>query len=118
MNVSTDTCILINLLRVHRLDLLGTVSPYVFFVPTEVLREITYPDQIAELNRRSTGDGFRKHAWRRFLNYRFSLVQMNNLAVKRVHASLWQRQGIGYSVPMIRRGQSGKGSSPPQEFEF
>ncbi|SRR6266478_379680 len=49
MNVSTDTCILINLLRVHRLDLLGTVSPYVFFVPTEVLREITYPDQIAEL---------------------------------------------------------------------
>ena len=49
MNVSTDACILINLLRVHRLELLGAVPPYVFFMPTEVLREITYPDQQAEL---------------------------------------------------------------------
>jgi predicted nucleic acid-binding protein len=49
MNISTDTCILINLLRVHRLDLLGALPPYVFSVPTEVLREITYPDQQAEL---------------------------------------------------------------------
>ena len=49
MNVSTDACILINLLRVHRLDILGTVTPYVFCVPTEALGEITYPDQQAEL---------------------------------------------------------------------
>ncbi|MGA9241116.1 MAG: hypothetical protein WBW03_03965 [Silvibacterium sp.] len=49
MNVSTDACILINLLRVHRLDLLGAVPPYVFFVPTEALGEITYPDQQREL---------------------------------------------------------------------
>jgi predicted nucleic acid-binding protein len=49
MNVSTDACILINLLRVHRLDLLGAVPPYVFHVPTEALGEITYPDQLAEL---------------------------------------------------------------------
>ena len=49
MNVSTDACILINLLRVHRLDLLGAVPPYVFCVPTEALGEITYPDQQAEL---------------------------------------------------------------------
>lgn len=49
MNVSTDACILINLLRAHRLDLLGAVPPYVFCVPIEVLGEITYPDQQAEL---------------------------------------------------------------------
>ncbi len=49
MNVSTDACILINLLRAHRLDLLGAVPPYVFCVPTEVLGEITHPDQQAEL---------------------------------------------------------------------
>jgi predicted nucleic acid-binding protein len=49
MNVSTDACILINLLRVHRLDLLGAVPPYVFSVPREVLQEITCPDQQAEL---------------------------------------------------------------------
>jgi predicted nucleic acid-binding protein len=49
MNVSTDACILINLLRVHRLDLLGAVPPYVFFVPTEALGEITYADQQREL---------------------------------------------------------------------
>jgi hypothetical protein len=49
MNVSTDACILINLLRVHRLDLLGAVPPYLFCVPKEALKEITYPDQQAEL---------------------------------------------------------------------
>jgi predicted nucleic acid-binding protein len=49
MNVSTDACILINFLRAHRLDLLGAVPPYVFYVPTEALGEITYPDQQAEL---------------------------------------------------------------------
>jgi len=49
MNVATDACILINLLRVHRLDLLGAVPPYVFSVPPEVLREITYPEQQTEL---------------------------------------------------------------------
>ena len=49
MNVSTDACILINLLRVHRLDLLGAVPPYVFCVPTEALGEITYRDQQTEL---------------------------------------------------------------------
>jgi predicted nucleic acid-binding protein len=49
MNVSTDACILINLLRAHRLDLLGAVPPYVFCVPTEALGEITHPDQQARL---------------------------------------------------------------------
>ena len=49
MNVSTDTCILINLVRVHRLDLLGALPPYVFHVPLEVRSEITYPEQLTEL---------------------------------------------------------------------
>jgi len=35
MNVATDTCIIINLLRVNRLDLLGAVPPYVFHVPDQ-----------------------------------------------------------------------------------
>jgi len=45
MNVATDTCILINLLHVKRLDLLGALAPYVFYVPSEVVEEIGYPDQ-------------------------------------------------------------------------
>jgi predicted nucleic acid-binding protein len=45
MNVATDTCIVINLLRVNRLDLLGALGPYVFHVPREVVEEIEYPDQ-------------------------------------------------------------------------
>jgi predicted nucleic acid-binding protein len=45
MNVATDTCIIINLLRVNRLDLLGAVPPYIFHVPPEVVAEIWYPDQ-------------------------------------------------------------------------
>src|SRR5216683_1940900 len=45
MNVATDTCVLINLLRVNRLDLLGALPPYVFHVPPEVVEEIDYPDQ-------------------------------------------------------------------------
>jgi predicted nucleic acid-binding protein len=49
MNVATDACILINLLHVQRLELLGAVPPYVFFVPREVLQEIEYPDQQAKL---------------------------------------------------------------------
>lgn len=49
MNVATDACILINLSRVHRLDLLGAMPPYVFCVPTEALREITYPEQQADV---------------------------------------------------------------------
>lgn len=49
MNVSTDACILINLLRVHRLDLLGALPPYVFHAPQEALQEVTYPEQQAEL---------------------------------------------------------------------
>jgi predicted nucleic acid-binding protein len=49
MNVSTDACILINLLRVHRLDLLGALPPYSFYAPPEALNEITYPEQQAEI---------------------------------------------------------------------
>ena len=45
MDVATDTCIVINLLRVSRHDLLGSKPPYVFYVPPEVEQEIEYPDQ-------------------------------------------------------------------------
>jgi predicted nucleic acid-binding protein len=45
MNVATDTCILINLMRVNRLDLLGALPQYVFYVPPEVTEEIEHPDQ-------------------------------------------------------------------------
>lgn len=45
MNVATDTCILVNLLRVNRLDLLALLPPYVFCTPPEVIAEIEYQDQ-------------------------------------------------------------------------
>jgi predicted nucleic acid-binding protein len=47
MDVATDTCILINLAVVDRLDLLKAVPPYIFHAPTEVLDEIEDPDQRA-----------------------------------------------------------------------
>jgi predicted nucleic acid-binding protein len=45
MDVATDTCILINLAVVSRLDLLSLVSPFVFHAPAEVLDEIEDPEQ-------------------------------------------------------------------------
>jgi len=45
MDVATDTCVLINLAVVSRLDLLSLVPPFVFHAPTEVLDEIEDPDQ-------------------------------------------------------------------------
>jgi len=47
MDVATDTCILINLLVVGRLDLLKTIPPYLFHAATEVLDEIEDLDQKA-----------------------------------------------------------------------
>jgi predicted nucleic acid-binding protein len=45
MDVATDTCILINLTVVGRLDLLKLVPPYIFHAASEVLNEIEDLDQ-------------------------------------------------------------------------
>ena len=45
MDVATDTCVLINLVVVGRLDLLKLISPYIFHAASEVLGEIEDPDQ-------------------------------------------------------------------------
>ena len=45
MDVATDTCILINLIVVGRLDLLRLVPPYIFHAASEVLNEIEDLDQ-------------------------------------------------------------------------
>jgi predicted nucleic acid-binding protein len=50
MDVATDTCVLINLAVVVRLDLLKVVPPYIFHAPTEVL------DEIEDLDQRATVD--------------------------------------------------------------
>jgi|SRR5579872_3532427 len=50
MDVATDTCILINLVVVGRLDLLKTIPPYVFHAATEVLDEIEDLDQKAAVD--------------------------------------------------------------------
>lgn len=47
MDVATDTCILINLVAVGRLDLLKTIPPFLFHAATEVLDEIEDLDQKA-----------------------------------------------------------------------
>jgi predicted nucleic acid-binding protein len=46
MDVATDTCILVNFLCIGRLDLLGSLHPYRFFIPPEVKGEIEDPDQL------------------------------------------------------------------------
>ena len=45
MDVATDTCVLINLAMVSRLDLLKLIPPYIFHSASEVLGEIEDPDQ-------------------------------------------------------------------------
>jgi predicted nucleic acid-binding protein len=54
MDVATDTCILINLAVVGRLDLLNVVPPYIFHAPTEVLDEIEDLDQRAAVDQAIT----------------------------------------------------------------
>lgn len=50
MDVATDTCILINLAVVGRLDLLKTIPPFLFHAATEVLDEIQDLDQRAAVD--------------------------------------------------------------------
>ena len=45
MDVATDTCVVINLIRVSRLDILGALPPHVFHLPPEVIAEVEEPDQ-------------------------------------------------------------------------
>jgi predicted nucleic acid-binding protein len=45
LDVCVDTCVLINLAHVSRLDLLGQAHDMVFHVPAEVVREVTDPEQ-------------------------------------------------------------------------
>lgn len=50
MDVATDTCILINLAVVGRLDLLKTIPPFLFHAATEVLDEVQDLDQRAAVD--------------------------------------------------------------------
>jgi predicted nucleic acid-binding protein len=50
MDVATDTCILINLAVVGRLDLLRAIPPFIFHAATEVLNEIEDLDQRAAID--------------------------------------------------------------------
>lgn len=50
MDVATDTCILINLVAVGRLDLLKAIPPFLFHAASEVLDEIEDLDQKAAVN--------------------------------------------------------------------
>ena len=49
--VVTDANILINFLKIGRLDLLRQLRTYAFQIPEEVYREVSYPTQRAELDR-------------------------------------------------------------------
>lgn len=58
--VAIDTCVLVNLLHVGRLDLLQQVSGYNFVAPEEVVDEVTVPEQA-----RGLADGIRRDYLRR-----------------------------------------------------
>jgi predicted nucleic acid-binding protein len=49
LEVCTDTCVLINLAHVSRLDLLGQLQDMVFHAPQEVLNEVTDPGQMTKV---------------------------------------------------------------------
>jgi predicted nucleic acid-binding protein len=48
--VALDASVLINFLRVERLDLLGALPGFAFTLPDQVAQEITYPEQTRALN--------------------------------------------------------------------
>ena len=52
--VITDANILINFIKIGRLDLLRQLRTYAFRIPEEVYQEISYPSQRAELDRALT----------------------------------------------------------------
>ena len=49
LDVCTDTCVLINLARVSRLDLLGQIQDMLFHAPQEVLNEVSDPAQTTKV---------------------------------------------------------------------
>ena len=49
LDVCTDACVLINLARVSRLDLLGQIQDMLFHAPQEVLNEVTEPGQMTKV---------------------------------------------------------------------
>jgi predicted nucleic acid-binding protein len=49
LDVCTDTCVLINLAHVSRLDLLGQIEDMVFHAPQEVLNEVSEPGQMTKV---------------------------------------------------------------------
>jgi predicted nucleic acid-binding protein len=49
LDVCTDACVLINLARVSRLDLLGQIQDMVFHAPQEVLNEVSEPAQTTKV---------------------------------------------------------------------
>lgn len=107
MNVSTDACILINFLRVHRLDLLGAMPPYVFCVPPEALHEITYPEQQAELKEALDRGWIQETRLEAIAELQVFTQANEQLGAAKVPVSLWQKYGIGYSVLMTPKVRSG-----------
>jgi predicted nucleic acid-binding protein len=49
LDACTDTCVLINLAHVSRLDLLGQIQDMIFHAPQEVLNEVTEAGQMSKV---------------------------------------------------------------------
>jgi predicted nucleic acid-binding protein len=60
MDVATDTCVLINLVAVGRLDLLKTIPPFLFHAAIEVVDEIEDLDQKAAVEQAIAAGHFDK----------------------------------------------------------
>lgn len=105
MDVATDTCILINLAVVGRLDLLKAIPPYLFHAATEVLGEIQDLDQRAAVHQ-AIADG---HLNEIKLDQPGELSLFVNFNVKLNENLLWpesQNKGVAdhrVELPRVRK---------------
>jgi len=60
--VVVDTTVIIYLAKANRLDLLGSLQGWDFVVPDQVVEEVTYPEQVAALDRALKAGHLRREA--------------------------------------------------------
>lgn len=114
MDVATDTCVLINLTVVGRLDLLKLVPPYIFHAASEVLNEIEDLDQRTAVEQ-SIAAG---HLDEVKLDQpgELGLYVGFNATLGKARARAWrsEKRAAGPLPPTNRKTRSGKRSFPAQ----
>jgi predicted nucleic acid-binding protein len=106
LEVCTDTCVLINLAHVSRLDLLGQLQDMVFHAPQEVLNEVTDPGQMRKVEAAMENGALRSFKIAAVEELESVAEYANNSAKARALAQPLQFIGIGW-LPQTRQKTGG-----------